>query len=133
MGGMKDSSGDLDYSSSLAAHFGDRFSMFPGSEGPLPDAAKFGYAGCISASVNATVGKAANIWRHLGEVDDATVAELRELRNEIASVPMVAAVKALVAIRTDDIGWRHMLPPLAELTGANQEKIEAVAARLNLR
>ena len=132
MRGMKDSSGDLEYSNSLAAQFADRFAMFPGSEGPLPDATRFGYAGCISASVNATVRKTAEIWRQRGEASDAAVTELRELRDDIASVPMVAAVKALVTLRTGDIGWRRMLPPLVELTGANQQKIEAVAARLQL-
>ncbi len=131
MCGMKDSSGDLEYSKSLASRFRGQFSVFPGSEGPLPDAAEFGYAGCISASVNATVAHAANIWRKQDAATDAEIAELRELRDTIASVPMVAAVKALVALRTGDAGWRRILPPLMELTGANQDKIAAVAERLN--
>jgi 4-hydroxy-tetrahydrodipicolinate synthase len=133
MRGMKDSSGDLEYTNKMAATFGERFDVFPGSEGPLADAAEFGYAGCVSASVNGTVGLAAKVWRERESVTEQEIAELRELRNDIASVPIVAAVKALVAIRTGQLEWRRMLPPLMPLTGANQELMESVADRLNLR
>lgn len=128
--GMKDSSGDLDYTNNMAATFGDRFDVFPGSEGPLPDAEKYGYAGCISASVNATVKQAAAIWRRRDQVSEQDINELRELRNAIASVPMVAAVKALVALRTGNNQWRRIMPPLMELSGENQQIVESVAARL---
>ena len=131
--GMKDSSGDLDYTKKMAATFGDRFDVFPSSEGPLPDAEEFGYAGCISASVNATVALASKVWRERDSVSEQEIAELRALRNDIASVPIVAAVKALVAIRADELEWRRMLPPLIALTGANQELMESVADRLNFR
>ncbi len=130
LGGMKDSSGDLSYTNHMAAMFGDAFDVFPGSESPLPDAREFGYAGCISASVNATVEYAAKIWRERDAVTRQEIDEIRELRSEISSVPMVAAVKALIAMRTGKDEWRRLLPPLAELSGADQRKIAAVAERL---
>jgi 4-hydroxy-tetrahydrodipicolinate synthase len=133
MRGMKDSSGNLDYTNRMAASFSGRFDIFPGSEGPLADAAEFGYAGCISASVNATVALAAKVWRERDAVTEQEIAELRELRNDIASVPIVAAVKELVAIRTGEHEWRRMLPPLVALTGANQQLMKSVADRLNWR
>jgi len=130
--GMKDSSGDLQYTNSMAAAFGDAFDVFPGSEGPLPDAAEYGYAGCISASVNATVGLAAKIWRQRDSATAEDITELRELRDDIASVPMVAAVKTLIAMRTGNDEWRRVLPPLTELSGEDLRQIDSIAERLGL-
>lgn len=130
MKGMKDSSGDMAYTNNMAATFSDSFDVFPGSEGPLPDAREFGYAGCISASVNATAVLAAKIWRERDAVSTAEVDDLRALRTAIASVPMAAAVKTLVSIRTGRDEWRRMLPPLMELSVEDQQVIEAVADRL---
>lgn len=133
MQGMKDSSGDLEYTSKMADAFGDRFDVFPGSEGPLPDAIERGYAGCISASVNATARIAARVWRQRDSVAAADIAELRELRDGIASVPMVAAVKTLIATRTGDDGWRRVLPPLIQLNEQELRTIDSIAERLGLR
>jgi 4-hydroxy-tetrahydrodipicolinate synthase len=128
--GMKDSSGDLQYTNHMAATFAGAFDVFPGSEGPLPDAAEFGYAGCISASVNATAEQAARIWRERDSVTDQEIAELRELRTAIQSVPMVAAVKSLTSMRTGDERWRRILPPLSALNDGQEESMLAVANRL---
>ncbi len=128
--GMKDSSGDLDYANHMAATFAGAFDVFPGSEAPLPDAAEFGYAGCISASVNATVEQAARVWRERDDVTDQQAAELRELRAAIQSVPMVAAVKSLTAMRTGENRWRRMLPPLTELNEMQEKSMLEVANRL---
>ena len=130
MKGMKDSSGDMTYTNNMTATFGDLFDVFPGSEKPLPDAGKFGYAGCISASVNATAVLAAKVWRERNTVSAAEIDELRALRASIESVQMVAAVKVLVSIRTGRDEWRRLLPPLLELSGENLRMIEAVADRL---
>ena len=128
--GMKDSSGDLEYANHMAATFAGAFDVFPGSEGPLPDAAEFGYAGCISASVNATVAQAAKVWRQRDVVSDSEIAELRDLRTTIASVPIVAAVKELTAMRTGRDKWRRLLPPLTRLNSAQQQSMKEVADRL---
>lgn len=128
--GMKDSSGDLSYTNEIAATFSTQFDVFPGSEAPLPDASKYGYAGCISASVNATVELAAKVWRERDSVSEEEISRLRDLRAEIASVPIVAAVKALVARRTGREEWRRTLPPLIPLSGAHLRTIDAVAERL---
>ena len=130
--GMKDSSGDMAYTNNMAATFAGSFDVFPGSEGPLPDAKEFGYAGCISASVNATAPLAARMWRERDAVGAAEIDELRALRASIQSVPMVAAIKSLVNIRTGRDEWRRILPPLIALSGENQKMIETVADRLGL-
>jgi 4-hydroxy-tetrahydrodipicolinate synthase len=128
--GMKDSSGDLAYTNHMVATFAGRFDVFPGSEAPLADAAKFGYAGCISASVNATATQAARVWRERDTVTEQEIAELRELRLAIQSVPIVAAAKSLTAMRSGENRWRRMLPPLMELNDVQQESMCAVAAGL---
>jgi 4-hydroxy-tetrahydrodipicolinate synthase len=128
--GMKDSSGDLAYTNHMAATFAASFDVFPGSEAPLADAAKFGYAGCISASVNATAAQAAKVWRERDTVTEQEITELRELRLAIQSVPIVAAAKILTAMRTGDDRWRRLLPPLMELNDVQQESMRAVATQL---
>lgn len=130
MRGMKDSSGDLSYTNQMAATFAGSFDVFPGSEAPLPDAVAQSYAGCISASVNATAVQAAGIWRSRHAVNDAEAAELRELRAAIQSVPIAAAAKFLIAQRTGNDSWQRMLPPLTGLSGAQQQSMLDVAARL---
>ncbi|MDH4125758.1 MAG: dihydrodipicolinate synthase family protein [Gammaproteobacteria bacterium] len=130
MRGMKDSSGNLDYTQQMAASFGAVFDVFPGSEAPLPDAVKHGYAGCISASVNATAALAARVWQQRAAPVAEDVVELRELRSIIQSVPMVAAVKTLVARRTGNAAWHRLLPPLTPLDETQQKKIASLAERL---
>ena len=128
--GMKDSSGDLEYTNNMAATFAGAFDVFPGSEAPLPDAAEFGYAGCISASVNATVAQAARVWRERDSVTEQEIAEMRELRVAIQSVPIVAAAKSLTAMRTGKDQWRRMLPPLIALNDVQEKSMQAIADRL---
>jgi 4-hydroxy-tetrahydrodipicolinate synthase len=129
--GMKDSSGDMDYTNQMATTFAGRFDVFPGSEAALPDVTEFGYAGCISASVNATVAQAAKVWRQRDVVSDSEIAELRDLRTAIASVPIVAAAKELTAMRTGRDEWRRLLPPLTTLNSAQQQSMQEVADHLS--
>lgn len=128
--GMKDSSGDLPYTDNMAATFAGDFDVFPGSEGPLPDAVAKGYAGCISASVNATAVQAGRVWRSRDNVAAQDAEELRDLRAAIQSVPIAAAAKYLTARRTGNDTWQRMLPPLTPLDDAQQRKMQAVADRL---
>lgn len=128
--GMKDSSGDMQYANEITTAFAGRFDVFPSSEATLPDAHEAGYAGCISASVNSTVELSAKVWRERDTVSEAEISCLRALRSDIASVPVVAAAKALVARRTGHDEWRRMLPPLMPLSAKDRTFIDTVAKRL---
>lgn len=130
MRGMKDSSGDMTYTDNMAATFAGNFDVFPGSEAPLPDTPEKAYAGCISASVNATAVLAAKVWRTRDKVAEQDANELRELRTAIQSVPIVAAAKVLTAQRTGRVEWRRMLPPLTPLSAEQEESLQDVALRL---
>lgn len=130
--GMKDSSGDLEYTNRIADQFHGRFDVFPGSEGPLADAMTKHYAGCISASVNATVPFAARIWRNRNGVSPQDAEQMREMRNAIAAFPMVAVVKTLVAMRTGLKDWRRVLPPLQPLSDTDRGSVVKLAAQFDL-
>lgn len=130
--GMKDSSGDLQYTNHMAATFAGSFAVFPGSEAPLPDAVACGYAGCISASVNATAVPAVKVWQTRNAVAEQDAKELRELRAAIQSVPLAAAAKLLIAIRTGRDEWRRMLPPLMALDKEQEQRMFTIAHRLGI-
>ncbi|MEM7433391.1 MAG: dihydrodipicolinate synthase family protein [Pseudomonadota bacterium] len=128
--GMKDSSGELEYTDKMASQFAGSFRVFPGSEGPLPDAVEKGYAGCISATANATVKQAAQVWRTRDDLANDDVVTLRELRGAIQVLPMVPAIKQLVSMRTQDTNWLNMLLPFKPLAGEQLSAVEAIAAQL---
>jgi len=128
--GMKDSSGDLPYTDNIATTFAGTFDVFPGSEAPLPDAIEKGYAGCISASVNATAVQAGKVWRERSSVTESDAKELRALRAAIQSVPIAAAAKYLTALRTGNDTWQRMLPPLTALGHEQKQQMQPVAREL---
>lgn len=128
--GMKDSSGDMQYTNQIATTFAGQFDVFPGTEAALQDTIEFAYAGCISASVNATAKQAAKIWRERNSVAADDASELRKLRAAIQSVPIVAAAKIITAIRSGRKEWRRMLPPLTTLNAEQEKTMLGVAQQL---
>ena len=127
---MKDSSGDLPYDDAMARRFAGRFDVFPGSEAPLPDAVEKGYAGCTSASVNATAVITAKVWQTREQVSAEDAADLRALRGAIQAVPIVAGAKMLTARRTGRDEWRRVLPPLTEPNAEQEQSLVDIADRL---
>lgn len=124
--GLKDSSGDLDYSAGLAAML-PGFAVFPSAEGALGRAAELGFAGCISATANLTGPFAQAAWSGSGEARAAGLAKAVELRGLIAKFPLVASVKAALAWSSGKAGWSRTMPPLSPLGAA---EVEALAASL---
>lgn len=116
--GLKDSSGDLDYSAGLARDL-PGFAVFPSAEGSIGRAAELGFAGCISATANVTGPFAQEAWsgadgERAREGLDAAIA----IRAAIATFPLVAAVKETLALRSGNDGWRRLVPPLVPLSAA---------------
>ena len=128
--GIKDSSGSLDYARKIASEFKGQFSVFPSSETSLQFARRDDFAGCISASVNATAPYVARIWDQGIESVEADFQEITQLRTDIASVPIVSAVKTLVAMRTGKDEWTKVTPPLVPLAGDEIIKMELIAKQL---
>ena len=131
--GLKDSTGDLDYSGGLASAL-PGFDVFPSAEAAIGRAAELGLAGCISATANVTGLFAQAAWS--GKTDGERAAGLAEavrIRAEIARFPLVAAVKETLAILSGDAAWRRLVPPLAALPQAQAEALLTALAGTALR
>jgi len=118
--GVKDSSGDwlstrgfLDAAPDLA--------VFPGTERLLRQAVAAGAAGCITATanVNAVALRGLLDAAKCGDDDlDVREAEALALRQRIEALPMVPALKALLARETGDPGWLRVRPPFTAVNEA---------------
>jgi 4-hydroxy-tetrahydrodipicolinate synthase len=118
--GLKDSTGDLDYSGGLARAL-PGFDVFPSAEAAIGRAAELGLAGCISATANVTGPFAQAAFTGKTQAERETgLAEAVRIRAEIAKFPLVAAVKETLALLSGDANWRRMMPPLTALSAAEK-------------
>lgn len=117
--GLKDSSNDPAYEQALAAAV-PRLDIFPSDEQRIPEARAEGFAGIISGSANVTAAWCAPGWR----TGDATaIATASTLRQAFDGLPLVPAIKAVLANRTGETLWQAVLPPLRRLDGADAAKL----------
>lgn len=123
--GLKDSSGDLDYSAGLAKDL-PGFAVFPSAEAAIGRAQELGFAGCISATANITGPFAqAALSGATAEERKAGLERAVHIRSEIARFPLVAAVKETLALRSGDAGWRRLMPPLVALSTGQSSALAA--------
>ncbi|BCH29500.1 dihydrodipicolinate synthase family protein [Mesorhizobium sp. L-8-10] len=121
--GLKDSTGDLDYSGGLARAL-PGFDVFPSAEAAIGRAAELGLAGCISATANVTGPFAQAAFTGKTQAErEAGLAEAVRIRAEIAKFPLVAAVKETLALISGNAKWRRMMPPLTALSEAEREAL----------
>jgi 4-hydroxy-tetrahydrodipicolinate synthase len=117
--GLKDSSGDVDNMTGLARDFSD-LAIYSGTERYLLPILEAGGAGCITAGANVhsiDIGALYAAWQK-GGANSATQ-DAHELvvarRALIDNVPMIAAMKLLIARHLGDDAWRRVRPPLMPL------------------
>jgi 4-hydroxy-tetrahydrodipicolinate synthase len=121
--GLKDSSGDLDYSAGLARAL-PGFAVFPSAEASLGRAGELGFAGCISATANVTGPYAQIAWSGSDEgakkeaLDNAV-----DIRAIVARFPLVASIKTALALLTGREGWARTMPPLTALTARQKAEL----------
>lgn len=123
--GLKDSSGDFDNTRAIITGF-PGFDVFCGSEVFLLDALRIGGAGCITATGNVNAAGIRKVflgWR--GEKADALQARASEIRHTIQQFPMIPALKAIIARRQGDDGWKTVLPPLTALDNETESRLFA--------
>ena len=114
--GLKDSSGDLDYSAGLVRDL-PGFAVFPSAEAAIGRAAELGFAGCISATANVTGPFAqAALSASTAEARAAGLERAVAIRAEIAKFPLIASVKDVLALLSGRSGWRRLMPPLSALS-----------------
>ena len=120
--GLKDSSGDLDNMVALIAAF-PGLAIFSGTERYLLAVLEAGGAGCITAGANVTsreIGRLYAHWREFGGSAEAGALQQRvtAFRDLIEGIPMIAAMKVLIARHRGQTGLVRVAPPLAGLPDA---------------
>lgn len=116
--GIKDSSGDWDYTEGLLREF-PGFQVFPASEGVLVRATALGAAGCITASGNINPHGIRALLDALGTPRaDALQAGVAGVRKIFSDYPLIPAAKAVLAAELGDPRLATLRPPLTPLTDA---------------
>ena len=121
--GLKDSSGDLDNMVALIEAF-PGLAIFSGTERYLLAVLEAGGAGCITAGANVTsreIGRLYAHWREFGGGVEAGALQQRvtAFRDLIEGVPMIAAMKVLIARHRGQAGLVRVAPPLTGLPDAD--------------
>lgn len=129
LAGLKDSSGDIAYSTDLAKRV-PGIAVFPSSEATLGLAKERGFAGCISATTNVTGPLARIAWHQAGTPEaEAAVAAAAALRAALSTVTLVPAVKDTVADIHGDASWRRPHPPLRALNDTERRTLRDALAK----
>ena len=115
--GAKDSSGAWDNTKAMIDGFAsDGFDVFPASESTLSKALPLGAAGCISATVNMNPSGIHAVYQGWNTPDGASLqAKADVVRTIFQAVPMIPAMKRVVAECSGHTHWKHVRPPLTDL------------------
>jgi 4-hydroxy-tetrahydrodipicolinate synthase len=119
--GIKDSSGDFANTRAMLRAF-PGFEVFVGSEKFLLANLREGGAGCITATANVNAPAIARAFR---ERTEEAQREIDRVRERFDKLPLVAALKEAVALRTGDDSWRAVRPPLVELSPEERKLLKA--------
>lgn len=130
--GVKDSGREWDHMEVLCRSFPD-LRVFSGTERYLAPILAQGGAGCISATVNVTAPLARRVYDAATAGNDVSgiQAELSNLRMDIAQHPMIAAIKALLAMQTGDDAWTRARPPTLPVGPKVRAKLETLLSALD--
>ncbi len=131
--GMKDSSNDWQNTLAfLQAFAAGGFDVFAGSDTWLLATLRHQGAGCISATVNVNataIVRLSHEWTNPdAEAQQVRLDQVRSLMSRQRNI--IAALKATIAMATDDPTWRIMRPPLVELTTEETRVLAADLATL---
>ncbi|MDX3906740.1 MAG: dihydrodipicolinate synthase family protein [Pigmentiphaga sp.] len=120
--GLKDSSGDWNYSKSVIEGFAATgFDVFPASETLLLRGLRAGGKGCITATGNINPGPISRLYDNWQGPDaEALQHQVARTRELVQKYSMIPALKAIIAHFSQDPAWRPVRPPLVELP-ADQE------------
>ena len=108
IGGMKDSSNDVQLQSTLHERFA-WFAIYPGSEEYLEFARTNGLTGCISGSVCLWPELAQSVW---SDGDAQQAISLVQARQSLKGASLISAVRMHLAEQQHDQSWLIAAPPL---------------------
>lgn len=120
--GIKDSAGQLDHMAETVARFPE-LAVLAGADPLMLPLLQAGGAGCITATSNLRSDSLRVVWdawndpARAAEVEEAQ-ARINDWRTLTNSYTQLPTVKAMLAKRRGDTGWRRVLPPLVELGDA---------------
>jgi 4-hydroxy-tetrahydrodipicolinate synthase len=120
--GLKDSSGDLSYAAQIV-QLSANLRVFPSNEGILLRARAGEFAGCISATANLNALLCAAAYH---EGDQAALEQASAARAVFTGLPLVPAIKTVLARITGEGQWADLAPPL---TTPTSEELEILWAR----
>jgi 4-hydroxy-tetrahydrodipicolinate synthase len=125
--GAKDSSGDWSNTKSMLDAFAKAgFDVFAGSEVFLLENMRHGGKGCITATGNVNPGPIDMVYRSWQAANaEALQAGITATRNIVQKVPMIPALKAIIAHFGNDPQWRTVRPPLVELAREQEQGLIA--------
>ena len=123
--GIKDSSGDWNNTSAMLERFQPQgFDVFAGTETVLLANLRGGGAGCITATGNVNPTAIMRLYREWKNADaDAQQAALNQTRAVFQKLPIIPAMKAVIAAKSGDAGWATVRPPLIELSDAERAQL----------
>jgi len=123
--GVKDSSGDWANTKAMLDAFAkNNFDVFAGSEVFLLDNMRNGGKGCITATGNVNPAAIDNVYRNWRTTDaDKLQAGITATRNIVQKVPMIPALKAIIAHFGNDPQWKTVRPPLTELSAEHEAQV----------
>ncbi len=133
--GIKDSSGDLENMTALCQRFPD-LGVLAGADPMMLPLLRVGGAGCITATSNLRSDALRAVWDGWNDptksdevgAAQARINDWRELTNAYVQLP---TVKTMLARSRGDLGWLNLMPPLVELTKAQQQDVWAQMQQLD--
>ncbi|MFZ7092643.1 dihydrodipicolinate synthase family protein [Primorskyibacter sp. 2E233] len=133
--GIKDSSGDLENMTALCQRFPD-LGVLAGADPMMLPLLRVGGAGCITATSNLRADALRAVWDGWNDptksdevgAAQARINDWRELTNAYVQLP---TVKTMLARSRGDLGWLNLMPPLVELTKAEQQDVWAQMQQLD--
>lgn len=133
--GAKDSSGDWDNTRAMIDHYAkDGFDVFPASESTLSTALPLGAAGCISATVNMNPAGIHAVYTGWNTSEGAALqAQADGVRKAFQKLPMISAMKRVVAETTQDQQWSTVRPPLVALDATQSQQLFSDLDELKFR
>ena len=130
--GIKDSSGDWQFTESLLQQGWDDFRVFCGSESFLLATCMAGGAGCISATANVNPGALTNLYENSKSSDAAALQrQADQVRQIFQRFPMIAALKQTLAHNRDDSNWQRVRPPLVPLDEQQTQDLQAALQEIS--
>ena len=123
--GIKDSSGNFENSLSYVEAFArDGFEVYAGDDSLLKPLLEKGSAGSITAASNVNCALGAEVYANWNNARGAAAQDvLSATRKAVISVPLIPALKSLVARNTGDPHWLNIRPPHLKLTAGQESAL----------